>query len=112
MDQKCTQSWIAPPGVAFAGPATYQDGGQDPDSADYTYAIIASSPELPKQEQLKTVWLWKNTKNNDNDSADHITKTVSCKSYSIEKPFSYTLYSLKNVFMLFTFLLLYTLMSS
>ncbi|KAG0760856.1 hypothetical protein G6F57_008100 [Rhizopus arrhizus] len=83
MDQKCTQSWIAPPGVAFAGPATYQDGGQDPDSTDYTYAIIASSPELPKQEQLKTVWLWKNTKNNDNDSADHITKTFEERIHAI-----------------------------
>lgn len=83
IDQKCTQSWIAPPGVAFAGPATHQDGGRDPDSTDYTYAIVASSPEMPKEEQLRKVWLWKHTKNSDSESADHITKTFEERLHAI-----------------------------
>ncbi|ORE02428.1 hypothetical protein BCV72DRAFT_280763 [Rhizopus microsporus var. microsporus] len=75
IDQKCIKSWNAPPGVLFAAPATHQDGGSDPESTDYTYAIIASSPDLLKDEEYKTVWLWKNIKNNDNDNLDHITKS-------------------------------------
>ncbi|CEI90839.1 hypothetical protein RMCBS344292_05149 [Rhizopus microsporus] len=75
IDQKCIKSWNAPPAVLFAAPATHQDGGSDPESTDYTYAIIASSPDLLKDEEYKTVWLWKNIKNNDNDNLDHITKS-------------------------------------
>ncbi|KAI7896338.1 uncharacterized protein EV154DRAFT_435444 [Mucor mucedo] len=66
-DQKCIKSWTTPPGVAFVGPATHIDGGRDLDAVDYTYAIVASGPDVTKSEERKSIWLWKNTKNADNE---------------------------------------------
>ncbi|KAI8088451.1 hypothetical protein BDF21DRAFT_358172 [Thamnidium elegans] len=73
-DQKCTKSWTTPPGIAFVGPATHIDGGRDSDAVDYTYAIVASGPDVTKTEERKTVWLWKNTKSGDNEELDKTKK--------------------------------------
>ncbi|RCI03738.1 hypothetical protein CU098_008706 [Rhizopus stolonifer] len=82
-DQKCTKSWTTPPGIAFVGPATHIDGGRDTDAVDYTYAIVASGPDVPKTEERKTVLLWKNTKNGDNEELDKTTKTFDEHIYAI-----------------------------
>ncbi|KAI7905443.1 uncharacterized protein BX663DRAFT_549446 [Cokeromyces recurvatus] len=74
IDQKCIKSWTAPPGVAFARPATHIDGGRDSESVDYTYAIVASGPDVTADEERKTVWLWKNTKTGDNEETDKTVK--------------------------------------
>ncbi|KAI8360793.1 hypothetical protein BD560DRAFT_355983 [Blakeslea trispora] len=74
-DQKCTKSWTTPPGIAFVGPATHIVGGRDTDAVDYTYAIVASGPDVTKSEERKSVWVWKNTKNGDNEELDKTTKT-------------------------------------
>ncbi|KAI9483654.1 MAG: hypothetical protein EXX96DRAFT_599962 [Benjaminiella poitrasii] len=74
IDQKCTKSWTTPPGIAFVGPATHIDGGRDSDTVDYTYAIVASGPDVTEAEECKTVWLWKNTKTDDNEEIDKTVK--------------------------------------
>ncbi|KAI8645967.1 hypothetical protein BD408DRAFT_410924 [Parasitella parasitica] len=74
-DQKCTKSWTTPPGIAFVGPATHIDGGRDSDAVDYTYTIVASGPDVAKDEERKTIWLWKNTKTDDNEEIDKTVKT-------------------------------------
>ncbi|KAK4517369.1 DNA repair protein rhp26 [Mucor velutinosus] len=74
-DQKCTKSWITPPGIAFVGPATHIDGGRDSNAVDYTYAIVASGPDVAKTEERKTIWLWKNTKTGDNEEIDKTVKS-------------------------------------
>lgn len=76
-DQKCTKSWTTPPGIAFVGPATHIDGGRDSDAVDYTYAIVASGPDVTKSEERKLVWLWKNAKNGSNEEMDKTVKKAS-----------------------------------
>ncbi|CAO3641709.1 unnamed protein product [Mucor hiemalis] len=71
---KCTKSWTVPPGIAFVGPATHIDGGRDSEAIDYTYAIVASGPDVTKAEERKMVWLWKNTKTGDNEEMDKTKK--------------------------------------
>lgn len=44
---------------------------------DYTYAVVASGPDVTKAEERKIVWLWKNTKNGDNEEIDKTKKLVS-----------------------------------
>ena len=52
-------------------------GGRDTDAVDYTYAIVASGPDVAKFEERKSIWVWKNTNNGDNEELDKTTKTVN-----------------------------------
>lgn len=51
-------------------------GGRDTDAVDYTYAVVASGPDVTKSEERKSIWVWKNTKSGDNEELDKTTKTV------------------------------------
>ncbi|KAI8970156.1 hypothetical protein BDF20DRAFT_106790 [Mycotypha africana] len=82
-DQKCINSWITPPGIAFVGPATHITGGRDTEAVDYTYAIVASGPDVTEDEEGKIIWLWKNTRKGDNQELEKITKTFDEKMCAI-----------------------------
>lgn len=51
------------------------------DAVDYTYAIVASGPDVTKSEERKSIWLWKNTKNADNEEMAKTKKAVNVCIY-------------------------------
>ncbi|KAG0170608.1 hypothetical protein DFQ30_002234 [Apophysomyces sp. BC1015] len=75
-DQKCIKSWTTPPGIVFAGPAIHCASGRDVDALEYTYALVASGPDIPKNDNNKTVWLWKDAKDSEEggNSGNRVTK--------------------------------------
>ncbi|KAF7723481.1 hypothetical protein EC973_001992 [Apophysomyces ossiformis] len=84
-DQKCIRSWTTPPGVVFAGPAIHCTSGRDVEAFEYTYALVASGTDIPKEDNNKTVWLWKNMKDGEDDGnpANRITKKFDERIQSI-----------------------------
>ncbi|KAI8369639.1 uncharacterized protein BYT42DRAFT_585183 [Radiomyces spectabilis] len=83
-DQKCTKSWTTPPGVVFVGPAIHRGGNQD-ENLDHVYAIVASGPDIAKNEEKRTIWLWRDAKINEGDLGlgQRISKTFENTIQSI-----------------------------
>ncbi|KAI9019321.1 hypothetical protein CLU79DRAFT_758234 [Phycomyces nitens] len=82
-DQKCLKSWTTPPGIVFAEPATHRTGGRDADSLDYTYALVAAGPDVTKQEENKTVWMWKDAHGGEESDSSKISKKFDARIQSI-----------------------------
>ncbi|KAI7870003.1 hypothetical protein BDF14DRAFT_1778373 [Spinellus fusiger] len=81
-DQKCLKSWTTPPGVVFAEPAKHRMGTNDADALEHTYAIVATGPDMSKEEECKTVWIWKNTSSSEANETK-ITKSFEHRIQSI-----------------------------
>lgn len=71
-DQKCLKSFTTPPGLVLAQPAVQRTI----DETDYTFALVASSTDIPEKERNRIVWMWKSTQKS-NDTDNRVSKTVN-----------------------------------
>lgn len=71
------KSWTTPPSIVFAGPAVHRlTSGSNDNNYDYTYAIISSGPDIPKEQERRVVWMWKDTREDNSTKDSRIVKTV------------------------------------